>query len=636
MRPITLRVSGFTCFREDQPALDFSALDLFAITGPTGAGKSSVLDAITYALYGRVPRMGKQGVRELISHGRDRLTVMLAFAVGGQHYVVSRTTRRSGGTQCQLDALHGNASTPVASGVKPVGEAVTRILGLDYDAFTQAVLLPQGEFSRFLKGAAADRRRILQELLRLTLYGRMREIAGQRHATARARTAALTQQLEGLELATPAALALQENERRDLVASLESLRAAVEARRAEREAINARVQLHRERQARTLELHALDAQASEQESRDARLERARAARVATPLLDVLERDEAALRGRERDRKTAASEARTTRAAETRARKTEADARAAAAEIPSLQARIDALRSLEGRLEHRAALERDHRRLEVESRDVDLLVGDQARRCAAAEKAHAEAVTRLQTADTRRQQSGYDDVELSACEAHRDRAIELQRDREAVPAAIRRVLAAEARRDEARQTHDAALAAVEDASATHDRAIVERDAAWRHQQTLWDRHRAMTLRARLAPGHACPVCEQHVDAVPAVVPGPDQTEADDAANETAEAVQLAVIQLRQSSDAASRAAATVQGAEHDLARLSEDATGLQARIAAGDDHLRRAVDACMPANAADAVATADAWILARLAVLREARTMAEVAAREWQVAREVAA
>ena len=134
MRPITLRVSGFTCFRDDQPALDFTNLELFAITGPTGSGKSTVLDAITYALYGRVPRMGKQGVKELISHGRDRLTVMLAFASGGDHYVVSRSTRRSGGTQCQLDRLHDGQSSPVASGVKPVADAVTRIVGLDYDA----------------------------------------------------------------------------------------------------------------------------------------------------------------------------------------------------------------------------------------------------------------------------------------------------------------------------------------------------------------------------------------------------------------------------------------------------------------------------------------------------------------------
>ena len=55
MRPLRLTVEAFTCFKERQEPLDLSGLELFAIAGPTGAGKSSLLDAIIYALYGRVP-----------------------------------------------------------------------------------------------------------------------------------------------------------------------------------------------------------------------------------------------------------------------------------------------------------------------------------------------------------------------------------------------------------------------------------------------------------------------------------------------------------------------------------------------------------------------------------------------------
>ena len=57
MRPLRLEVGGFTSFAEKQ-VVDFSGLDLFAITGPTGAGKSSLIDALVFALYGQVPRVG--------------------------------------------------------------------------------------------------------------------------------------------------------------------------------------------------------------------------------------------------------------------------------------------------------------------------------------------------------------------------------------------------------------------------------------------------------------------------------------------------------------------------------------------------------------------------------------------------
>ena len=89
MRPIALTIEGLTSFREPQ-AIDFSDLDLFVITGPTGAGKSSILDAITLALYGNVPRVNSHELRDLISHGSSYMRVSLDFEVGGQHYRVAR------------------------------------------------------------------------------------------------------------------------------------------------------------------------------------------------------------------------------------------------------------------------------------------------------------------------------------------------------------------------------------------------------------------------------------------------------------------------------------------------------------------------------------------------------------------
>ena len=69
MRPERLEVAGFTAFR-DPVTIDFEGADLFALTGPTGAGKSSVIDAITFALYGRVPRYDDQRlVAPVVSQG---------------------------------------------------------------------------------------------------------------------------------------------------------------------------------------------------------------------------------------------------------------------------------------------------------------------------------------------------------------------------------------------------------------------------------------------------------------------------------------------------------------------------------------------------------------------------------------
>ena len=104
MRPLRLELEGFTSFAE-HTELDFSALELFAITGPTGAGKSSLIDAIVFALYGWVPRVGKE-YRQLISHSAERLAVQLEFQVGADRFRVSRTVRKSDGRiQARLERL---------------------------------------------------------------------------------------------------------------------------------------------------------------------------------------------------------------------------------------------------------------------------------------------------------------------------------------------------------------------------------------------------------------------------------------------------------------------------------------------------------------------------------------------------
>src|SRR5712691_4129411 len=104
MRPLKLKLKGFTSFRDEQE-LDFRNLDVFAVTGPTGAGKSSLLDAMTYALYGEVERVGRE-CGQLVSHGAARMAVNLDFEVDGEEYRVTRTMpARTGPTKVSLERL---------------------------------------------------------------------------------------------------------------------------------------------------------------------------------------------------------------------------------------------------------------------------------------------------------------------------------------------------------------------------------------------------------------------------------------------------------------------------------------------------------------------------------------------------
>jgi exonuclease SbcC len=176
MRPVRLEIQGFTCYREKQE-IDFSRLGLFAISGPTGAGKSSILDAIAFALYGKIPRMGGQNLDEFISLGAARASVLFEFDIQDERFRVARSLPRSGPKKVQLEQITNGSQRALADGVGEVNSRLHSLLGLEYEAFIQSVLLPQGEFSRFLKSKPADQRQILRDLLRLGVYERMRERA---------------------------------------------------------------------------------------------------------------------------------------------------------------------------------------------------------------------------------------------------------------------------------------------------------------------------------------------------------------------------------------------------------------------------------------------------------------------------
>lgn len=210
MKPLKLELEGFACYR-DRQVISFDDLELFAISGPTGAGKSMLLDAITFALYGQTARLGRTNLDTLISPGFDRLEVDLQFQVAAGTFRVVRTAeRRASGTVnrntriAQLDAAADWKQLPESERLRDADQKLLELLGLDYDGFTRSVLLPQGAFDEFLKGDAAKRRSLLTSLLGLERIERMRQEAVQRHSRATARIQELTARLDGeLAAATP-------------------------------------------------------------------------------------------------------------------------------------------------------------------------------------------------------------------------------------------------------------------------------------------------------------------------------------------------------------------------------------------------------------------------------------------------
>lgn len=178
MKPIKLTIKGLNSFIEEQ-TIDFEKLTsrgLFGIFGPTGSGKSTILDGITLALYGDIARKSS----DFINTNCNELSVSYTFQISGtpnRVYVVSRHFKR--------DKKTGNAKTHaavvkevtmgqeeiIAESVTTVNKACRDILGLSLEDFTRTVVLPQGKFSEFLKLEGRQRREMLERLFNLQDYG---------------------------------------------------------------------------------------------------------------------------------------------------------------------------------------------------------------------------------------------------------------------------------------------------------------------------------------------------------------------------------------------------------------------------------------------------------------------------------
>ena len=179
MRPSLLKIKGINSFNNEQ-IIEFNRLvekGLFGIFGPTGSGKSSILDAITLALYGNIARDSKEFINTEADRGEVSFEFQILDGTARKIYRLERGIRRKkgGGIETSLARImeiDGEEINILAEGVTSVNNEVIRVIGLNSDDFTRSVVLPQGKFSEFLKLTGRERRNMLERIFGLEQYGK--------------------------------------------------------------------------------------------------------------------------------------------------------------------------------------------------------------------------------------------------------------------------------------------------------------------------------------------------------------------------------------------------------------------------------------------------------------------------------
>ncbi|MER6521707.1 MULTISPECIES: SMC family ATPase [unclassified Streptomyces] len=206
MRLHRLKVTAFGPFAEPQE-IDFDALSgagVFLLHGPTGAGKTSVLDAVCYALYASVPGVRQNPGNSLRSDHAAPETpteVTLELTAGGRRLEITRRPeqdrpkKRGTGTtkdkaQSWLREYDGENWTALSRSHQEIGEEVEQLLGMSRDQFCQVVLLPQGEFAQFLRAGAEARGRLLGRLFDTRRFAAVETLLAERRRAAEAKVRA--------------------------------------------------------------------------------------------------------------------------------------------------------------------------------------------------------------------------------------------------------------------------------------------------------------------------------------------------------------------------------------------------------------------------------------------------------------
>lgn len=184
MIPLLLTVENFMCYGEDVPSLNLEPVHIACISGDNGYGKTALLDAITWAIWGKARAKTQD---ELVNVARNTMFVELDFFAGESRYRVTRTYTKgrgasSGKSELNLSIIIGNTVTSLmANTIKETEEKIVNLLNMDYETFINTSYLKQGDSNRFTSSRPTDRKKILADLLDLSYYERL-ESASKQHS----------------------------------------------------------------------------------------------------------------------------------------------------------------------------------------------------------------------------------------------------------------------------------------------------------------------------------------------------------------------------------------------------------------------------------------------------------------------
>lgn len=169
MIPVRLKIHNFTSY-SDPPELDFTQFRLAAISGSNGAGKSSLLDAITWCLWGS-SRAG-DSADPLVHAGGNDMSVEFSFDLGGHQFSVKRLRNKKGGGSTSLE-LWSNSHNLTEGTIKSTQQKIIDTLHLSFETFTNSAFLRQGHADEFTTKGPTDRKRILADILGLSHYDQL-------------------------------------------------------------------------------------------------------------------------------------------------------------------------------------------------------------------------------------------------------------------------------------------------------------------------------------------------------------------------------------------------------------------------------------------------------------------------------
>ncbi len=181
MIPLRLSLKNFLSYRENVPTLDFAGIHVACLCGQNGHGKSALLDAITWCLWGKARGKNQD---ELISYGADECSVELDFSSRDTHYRATRShargggRRRQGATDLQLQVISDAGPMPISgNSVRETQAKIDQLLGMDYDTFINSAFLLQGRADEFTNKTPSERKAVLSKILGLEVYDRLQDRA---------------------------------------------------------------------------------------------------------------------------------------------------------------------------------------------------------------------------------------------------------------------------------------------------------------------------------------------------------------------------------------------------------------------------------------------------------------------------